>query len=757
MVEHLRRLAAQRPGDTAVIEVGAGDDTLLSYAELDGRARVLAAQLQARLEPGERVLILLDNDLHYVAAFFACLYAGMIAVPAFPPESARAQHLARLVAIAADSGARCILATEAVRGMLEAATISIAPEALFLAVDASGSDPAPQWREHAPAESDIAFLQYTSGSTGAPKGVMVSHGNLMANERAIEEGLSVRADDVFVSWLPLYHDMGLIGGLLQPVHRGIPVALMTPRHFLERPLRWLEAISRHRGTISGGPDFAYRLCAERVREDRLQALDLSSWRIAFSGSEPVRHETLESFVAGFAPAGFAAEAVYPCYGLAEATLFVTGGRRGAGMVAHAFSREALVQGRALPEQAGAMLVGCGAAPAGHRLDIVDPERLAPLPDGGVGEIWASGPSISLGYWQRAQETRERFAERGGRRWLRTGDLGFRHDGQLYITGRLKDLIIVRGQNIYPQDIEHAIETGVEMVRKGRIAAFSVETGAGEGIGVAVEVSRGMQKRVPAEALVAALAEAVGMACHEPLSVAVLLNPGALPRTSSGKLQRSACRQGWLDRTLDAYAVHEAGRFTMGGGASAAQPRREEGLRPGGIESELARIWQDVLGCGALGREANFFASGGSSLAAARIGMRIAEKWGIEFPVRVLFEHPTLQGCAHQVGRLLTGGPHQLPIVRLREGSAGAGELSYAQGRLWFLWRLEPEGTAYHICGGLELSGELDVEALRWSFERIVERHGSLRSVFRAGAEGQGEQIVRGHQALAIDLVDLSGP
>ncbi|MBN3815030.1 AMP-binding protein, partial [Paraburkholderia sp. Ac-20347] len=312
--------------------------------------------------------------LDYVSAFFGCLYAGVVAVPVYPPESKREQHLARLRGIARDAGVRYVLTTAALHERHADAWAMLAPGADVVAVDTLDARDTPSGAPLHPVRADdLAFLQYTSGSTGSPKGVMVSHGNLLANEIAIQAGLGVRPDDVFVSWLPLYHDMGLIGSLLQPVFSGIPLVLMSPQYFLERPLRWLDAIARHRGTISGAPDFAYRLCAERINDETRAKLDLSSWRLAFSGSEPVRRDTLDDFVARFAPAGFDAAALYPCYGLAEATLFVTGGVRGAGLVSHAFSSAALSAGRAeaaRADEAATVLVGCGAVQAGHRVAIM---------------------------------------------------------------------------------------------------------------------------------------------------------------------------------------------------------------------------------------------------------------------------------------------------------------------------------------------------------------------------------------------------
>jgi amino acid adenylation domain-containing protein len=761
-VEHLRALATQRPADTALITArtdGQGQvrDTRIDYAGLDRRIRALAALLQRRFVKGERALLLLDNDEHYVVGFFACLYAGLIAVPAFPPESARPQHLARLIGMAVDAQACCLLATADTVAMVGDgfdAFAGASPIAIDGMEEGSGVE---GWVPHAPAGTDIAFLQYTSGSTSAPKGVMISHANLWANECAIEQGLGVRSDDVFVTWLPLFHDMGLIGGLLQAIHRGVPVVLMTPTAFLERPIRWLEAVSRHRGTISGGPDFAYRLCLERIKPSQLQALDLSRWRLAFSGAEPVRHQTLQDFIARFAPAGFAAEALYPCYGLAEATLFVAGRLSGSGMQATTFSAAGLAQGRGIATEQGSTLVSCGRPAALHGIEIVDPESMSPLAPGQVGEIWAHGPSIGCGYWGKPEESAQTFLHRDGKRWLRTGDLGFLHAEELYVAGRRKDLIIVRGHNLYPQDIERAIETEVDAVRKGRVAAFAVEGPDGEGIGIAAEVSRSMQKLVAPAALVEALAIATSELCGQAPSVVVLLQAGGLPRTSSGKLQRAACRAGWREGTLDAYAIHAAGRFVLGGSATETAPAS---LPDDGVEAALASIWQVVLqreGPASLARDAHFFANGGSSLSSVQAAARIADHFGIDFAARQLFETPRLADCAAEIrGRIAQGTRSLAPklVALSQERRTQPLPLSHGQNRQWFLWHLDPQGSAYHVNVALRLRGAVDARALRAAFEALIARHESLRTLFHAASDGKPVQTVSAQGTLDMVQMDL---
>ncbi|ALG73695.1 hypothetical protein VY88_23145 [Azospirillum thiophilum] len=744
--------AAETPDGIALRFIAEGTDDPLSYAELDRRARAIAVRLRGRAGPGDRAVLLLPSGPDYVAAFFGCLYAGVIAVPAYPPESVRPQHLARLQGILADAQPRFILTDSVLHGMLLEACRAMAgggtPE--LLAVDGVDGGLAGDWSMPPLSGEDIAFLQYTSGSTSAPKGVRVSHGTLIANERLIHHGFGIGPDDCIVSWLPLFHDMGLIGGLLQPIHTGIPCVLMSPRYFLERPRRWLEAIGRYGGTISGGPDFAFRLCCERIADGALEGLDLRSWRLAFSGSEPIRPDTLARFAERFAPAGFDRRSYFACYGLAEATLFVTGGRRGEGITLAPFDGPALAANRAVPAAAGAaatVLAGCGHVQPDHPVRLVDPASGAEVGEGTVGEIWAGGPSIADGYWSNAEATARSFVERDGIVWLRTGDLGFLKDGELFVTGRLKDMLIVRGQNIYPQDLERSVEEEVEVVRKGRVAAFAVEQDGREGIGIAAEIGRTVLKLVTPEALCGAIAAAVADACQEAPALVALLEPGALPKTSSGKLQRSACRSLLDAGELPAFHVQR-----RGAAASAA----DTAPRPlTGRECEVATVWAEVLGTAVTDAGAHFFALGGNSVSVVQVVARLRERCGLAADVADLFRHPTL---AEFAGRLSNAVPAMLRAASPQTGGTERiAEPSAAQARMWFNWKLDPRDCGYTISGRVQLRGPLRRDLVQAAVDVLVGRHESLRTVFREEA-GRPVQLVRpaGTLPVAVRLADLSG-
>ncbi|MBR0960066.1 non-ribosomal peptide synthetase [Bradyrhizobium japonicum] len=744
LVERLREHAALRPEKVA-LRFLEGDDVAdeLTFAALDARIRALAAWLQQMGGAGERAVILLPSGINYAVAFYACLYSGVIAVPAYPPEGGPERYAGRLNGILRDAAPRFILVETGLRGLIEAALPELA-DVQIVAVDTISPDLAADWRETRPAADGIAFLQYTSGSTSQPKGVCVSHGNLAANERAIEEAGGGNPDDVFVSWLPLYHDMGLIGGLLNPLFTGFTGVLMSPRNFLERPRRWLEAIDRYGGTMSGGPDFAYLLCADRISDETISRLNLSRWKFAFSGSEFVRRTTLEKFGNRFARAGFDRRALTACYGLAEATLLVTAGDITAETVSYTLDTVELAAGRIASASEGTDLVACGRTDAGHAVRIMRIDGSVEAEANEVGEIWAAGPSVALGYWNNVEATHQAFVERDGARWLRTGDIGFLRDGALVVAGRLKDLLIVRGQNVYPTDVEQAVEAEVESVRSGRVAAFPVEVDGREAIGVAAEFSRAVLKRSDPEALAHAIGEAVLRQAQEYPAVIVLLNPQAMPLTTSGKLQRSACAARLADNTLDSFMVFERGRRR--GGASLTVPTTD-------TERAVASIWCDALGVAAVHREDDFFVLGGNSIAAGQVAAAIRDRLNVEVELRTFFDAPTLAAFASRIDVLAgTGAGRALPPIPWA-AAADRAMLSHAQERLWFLWNMDPAGTAYTVASTIRLKGRLDHAVLSRALGEVVRRHEILRTTFIA-RDGRGTQLIHDVMSIGIRHEDL---
>ncbi|OCR26281.1 peptide synthase [Pseudomonas syringae] len=751
LVQALQQRAARQPDRIALrfLAEDASEGAVLSYRQLDLRARTIAAALQARANPGERAVLLFPSGPDYVAAFFGCLYAGIIAVPAYPPESARRHHQERLLSIIADAEPRLILTRAALRdSLLQMEQLHNANAPQLLCVDSLDDALANDWHATELHADDIAFLQYTSGSTALPKGVQVTHGNLVANELLIRRGFGIdlNPDDVIVSWLPLYHDMGLIGGLLQPIFSGVPCVLMSPGYFLARPVRWLQAISEYGGTISGAPDFAYRLCSERISESAMAGLDLSKWRVAFSGSEPIRQDSLDQFSSKFAATGFSQESFFACYGLAEATLFVSGGQRGSGIGKLEVDTQALTQNRAEPGS-GSLLLSCGSSQPDHAVQIVEPATGEVLADNQVGEICTSGPSIAHGYWRNPEASAKTFVERDGRIWLRTGDLGFIRDGEVFVTGRLKDMLIVRGHNLYPQDIEQAIEREVDVVRKGRVAAFAINENGVDSIGIAAEVSRSVQKILAPQALIKAIRQTVAEAFQEAPGVVLLLNPGALPKTSSGKLQRAACAKGLADGSLDSYARYPDEQHLERVLAGAVDD----------LQDSIAAIWREQLHVEQIAPDDHFFLLGGNSIAAAQVMARLREVLGLELNLRLLFESPSLATFAAEVAievarQQAAGVPTQNAIAALQRDRDLPQSL--AQNRLWIVWQLEPQSAAYNIPAALRLRGELDQAALATSFQQLIQRHEALRTRFLE-RDGQALQRIEPASAFTLQHLDLS--
>ncbi len=528
----------------------------ITYAELDTRARTLAAELEGRGARGGRALLLHPPGLDYVSALIGCFYAGVTAVPAYPPGAGR--PMARLAGIVEDARAEWALSTaralESVMPLVQSergltSLQWIASDQLAAADPRSLRDPV------TPQAESLALLQYTSGSTSAPKGVMVSHGNFVHNIKSLFARAGMNSEDRVVAWLPPYHDMGLVGAILLPLYMGVQSILITPSTFLKRPGVWLSAITQFGGTVSGGPNFGYELCVRRLNAEQRAAFDLRAWRVAFSGAERVSPDTLRRFADAFGACGFDAKAYAPCYGLAEATLGVSFAVPGETTPIEVFDAQSMAAGRAAParpDQASCTLVGCGPALDGVQIEIVDPETSTPRPAGEIGEIWVRSASVAGGYWNQPELSRETFtatlrADAGiGARYLRTGDLGFLRGEQLFVTGRIKDLIILGGVNYYPEDIESTVAR-CHAELHGAVAAFSVDHDSQERLVVICEINakREASDDDMAKAVRKAVADRLELAVHE----VKFVRAGGLPRTSSGKLQRRLCRQLYLDGGL----------------------------------------------------------------------------------------------------------------------------------------------------------------------------------------------------------------
>jgi acyl-CoA synthetase (AMP-forming)/AMP-acid ligase II len=534
LVDVLRRRAELTPHKRVFLFLDRGEHESASwtFAQLDRRARAVGSRLAALGARGKQVLLPNPPGLEFISNFFGCLYAGAVAVPACSSLlSARKHDRLRMIVEDAEAEFMLTASTDASTSFREStAGKEWSSRVTLLATDEVPETEAAEWSPTNGGADDVAYIQYSSGSTAAPKGVVISHRNLMCNHRMLQQSFKTSEDSVIVSWLPHFHDMGLVGVIQRAVYVGMSGVLMAPIEFIRRPVQWLRAISKYRASISIAPNFAYEQCVERVKDVNVEELDLSCWQVAFNGSEPVKTETMKRFAEKFGKTGFRAESFYPCYGLAEATVFVS-------------SRmpSALVESRR-------EVVSCGPASASERVLVVDPKTSRRCSEGIEGEIWVAGPHVAQGYWKRPDETRATFnaylKDNGDGPFLRTGDLGFLLDGQLYVNGRLKELIILHGKNHYPQDIEATVATSHPLLRRDCGAAFSVDVTGKEELVVLQEVKRQTPPEKSFEikcAIRQALAEDQAL---KPYSV-VLLKPNTIPKTSSGKIMRSACRADFL--------------------------------------------------------------------------------------------------------------------------------------------------------------------------------------------------------------------
>ncbi|WP_231421254.1 condensation domain-containing protein [Pseudomonas sp. Leaf59] len=714
----------------------------LTFAQLHEQSRSLAAALQARYNPGERVLLMLPSSLDYVRTFCACLYAGLIAVPLFPPPSRKPRHLDRVRNVVIDAQPALILAPvehcEALRELVDH-RIDV------LTVHDLGTPPAGQWQRPSIDAATVAFLQYTSGSTGTPKGVEVRQRNLIANVELMRQAYGFDEHGAMVNWLPLYHDMGLIGGVLAPLYSGMPCYLMASQTFVNAPSTWLQALSRYRATASFAPNFAYALCNRVVSDSLIAQLDLSAWRHAINGAEPIHPGTLDAFAQRFAACGLNPLAISPGYGQAEATLCVSATPADALPVVLRLDKQVLETGRvalASGDAPAVEFVACGYPQAHHAIAIANPHTFERCAADRIGEVWLQGPSNAEAYWQNPEASRIAFqAQIAGEpgHYLRSGDLGFMHQGQVVICGRLKDLLILNGRNLYPHDIEFAITDSEPGIRTGRIAAFSeMDPVLGrEKLVIVAEPQRKFVDPAHHPALFASMQSAVREAADCGIDQIVLVQAGTIPMTTSGKIARQGARTQLAAGTLNIIAQSGATPASPAKRLDVAQLREQPDLAT--CHQWLAQTLLALNPYLSVNTELSLIGLGLDSIGLADFAARLQRDLGWELDTQSLFSEQTL---AHWAQALLiylgTAAPLANPAP---ETDLSHSHQSFAQRRLWFLHQLNPQDTQHNLVLHLTLHGALDTQALSQRLDALVERHSVLRTVYHDDVDGPQQQVM----------------
>ncbi|UFZ04101.1 amino acid adenylation domain-containing protein [Bradyrhizobium ontarionense] len=700
---------------------GEKDRQSMTYGEWYGWSAAIADQLSRTCARGEPALLPMENSLDFLAGFMGGLLAGTPVVP-LPSPTGRAGWR-RFQAVAQDCAARTVItrSRDLDRARARADATDHRFNFQFVLTDEVARDGG--HRSMAANSPDMpAFLQYTSGSTGEPKGVIVTHANLLHNERLICQAMGNHSDSVFLTWLPLFHDMGLICSALQSVYLGTTCYLMSPAAFIQRPLRWLEAVSRFGVTSTGAPNFAYDLCVDKAASLEPGALDLSRWELAFNGAEPVRGKTLRAFAEAFHPFGFRDAAFFPGYGMAEATLLVSGSRSAGGPQVSRFDGKALACGQALPSGAedAVELVRCGNGLPGQEIRIVAPSTGASLPANHVGEIWIRGESVGAGYWNRPEATAATFCARlsdgDDDTYLRTGDLGFFHDDGLYVAGRVKDLIVIRGMNHYPQDIEYTVEASHPALLPHGSAAFSVARDDGDHLVVVAELSRAGLHVPSTDDVIAAVSRAIASEHELVADTVVLVRPGHLPKTTSGKVRRNACRDAWLNHQLNIVASAER---RMPNADPASMPA--DSAPHTALAKEITRI----LNCraGEIARDRPLTAYGMDSLAAMKLQERLQTRWGLQISLAQLLDGIDLASLLSK----LESGPRASPGKR--EAGHADSRCADNQRSLWLHRQAWPDSAAYNVTAAFSLHGPVDERALAAAFASVAARHEALRSTF----------------------------
>lgn len=623
----------------------------LTYKQLFIRANTIAHFLKKNAKANSRIMLFYPPGLDYVLAFFGCLLAGMVAVPLYPPRKNSKSD--RIFKVAQSCQSHVALTVGSEINTIKTSWVEQNKsnlELVFFATDELITDESLEYVHPDINAESAAFFQYTSGSTGTPKGVVISHENIIANVHYLSSVSTGNKDDIFVNWLPLFHDLGLVTAVLWPVFLGAPSTLMAPATFVRNPINWLKAISLYRGTMCGGPNFAYDLCTNKISAADLSDIDLSSWRVAYNAAEPIRASTLRKFTERFSKVGFKNEAFYPCYGMAEATVCVSGGKFNEPPKVLCVDKKSLAEGKLefvdSSNPHATEIVGCGVAHPPHHLKIVAPESGLEVEDGTIAEIWFSGPSVSSGYWQLPEVTSDTFDQtilnssasdtnanaQGG--YLKTGDLGVMWQGELFVTGRIKDLIIFCGRNFYPQDIELSAADAHPSIRSGAVAAFSILHDNKELLVVVAEIEREHLRSLDPIAVQDAIRQRVFLDHEVHIDEIVLIKPYKIPVTSSGKIQRRLTKEWYEENSLESITPTKA--------------KTQNELKPvaSTIGLILHKIWCDTLKKNEIGADENFFDIGGNSLAAIEIIAEIRNQISaINIDTNEIFEYPTIEKLA----------------------------------------------------------------------------------------------------------------
>lgn len=739
----------------------------LSYADLDLRAKKIATVLQQRLQQGDRVLVLHKPGLDYIVSLFACFYSGMVVVPVFSPSFGNLKNSsARLMGIINDCTAAAILCSQENLEAIEALVSNQAQSASIYCIASDAVDAVDEslWRVPNVRTDDVSLLQYTSGSTSTPKGVMVTQNNLINNISTICKAYRMYDPGHLVIWLPPYHDMGLIGGILAPIFTQYPLTLMSPLSFIKDPLGWLRIITDRRATISGGPNFAYALCEKALVFNPEIELDLSTWSIAFCGAEPVKSQTVDGFTKAFAAFGLKRSSFSVCYGLAESTLMVSTSLLSSkdSPVITSFDHDTLVdnhkvQETLLDDQHSKRLVSCGPVIAGHEIAVVDGETYARMPADTVGEIWVSGRSVAKGYWGKAELTQQTFFakladENEQKHWLRTGDYGFVHDGEIYITGRIKDMIIVRGQNYYPQDIESLTESLHDALSFGSAVAFSVEgRGDGEDSVVLIQEVRSVNDHDELATIAGNIRQAVSQQLALHLAQVVLVPPKTIPKTTSGKVQRSLTKERYVNKQMDILLLSEtngSGQIQCIKAIDVKKFLINDIVKL--VRSSINEYLEERFGSN---RQSGYARSlidfGLDSIHIIELKNHLENVFDITLDASTIYENSDLAYlCDYIADQIMHQRIRQQPAQTLETNVSGGDDIDPGSQAIFYTCLFNPGSSVYTISRALRLCAELDIDKLRIAVNHLLSIHPSLRSIYAL----KKERIVRSHIANTDDVL-----